>query len=77
MPCEFTINYAGDEIAIAPMKERETATGNSKVRRPLNAWILYRKDWHETVVKENPNVHNNDICKPPIRFQMSTILTFD
>ncbi|TKA65977.1 hypothetical protein B0A55_10879, partial [Friedmanniomyces simplex] len=32
-----------------------------KVPRPPNAFIIYRKDWHSTVVAQNPGVHNNSI----------------
>ena len=33
-----------------------------KVPRPPNAFIIYRKEWHPTVVAENPGLHNNAIC---------------
>ena len=34
-----------------------------KVPRPPNAFIIYRQEWHPKVVEENPDLHNNDICK--------------
>ena len=38
-------------------------SAKDKVPRPPNAFIIYRKEWHPKVVKENPNLHNNEICK--------------
>jgi hypothetical protein len=35
----------------------------SKVPRPANPFILYRKDQHATVVAQNPGLHNNAICE--------------
>jgi hypothetical protein len=40
-----------------------TSKANKKVPRPPNAFIIYRKEWHSTVVAENPGLHNNAICK--------------
>ncbi len=37
--------------------------GSDKVPRPPNAFIIYRKDWHSTILAQNPGVHNNSICK--------------
>lgn len=34
-----------------------------KVSRPPNSFIIYRKEWHPIMVKANPGMHNNDICK--------------
>lgn len=34
-----------------------------KIPRPPNAYILYRKDKHNEVKSENPDLHNNEICK--------------
>ena len=44
-----------------------------KVPRPPNAFIIYRQEWHPKVVKENPNLHNNDICKS--KFKPSHFIT--
>ncbi|KAK5136179.1 hypothetical protein LTR08_004016 [Meristemomyces frigidus] len=41
--------------------EQAPKTAGSKVPRPPNAFIIYRKEWHPRVVKENPGVHNNSI----------------
>ncbi|KAK0256619.1 hypothetical protein LTR91_003986 [Friedmanniomyces endolithicus] len=35
--------------------------GSDKVPRPPNAFIIYRKDWHSTILAQNPGVHNNSI----------------
>ncbi|KAH8884268.1 mating-type protein Mat a-1, partial [Thozetella sp. PMI_491] len=32
-----------------------------RIRRPPNAYILYRKDHHELVKKAFPGIHNNQI----------------
>ena len=37
--------------------------GGEKIKRPRNAFIIYRNEKHSAVVSENPGVHNNDICK--------------
>lgn len=36
---------------------------SSKIPRPPNAFILYRKAHHEAVKVANPGIHNNQICK--------------
>ncbi|KAK4540632.1 hypothetical protein LTR36_009063 [Oleoguttula mirabilis] len=33
----------------------------SKVPRPPNAFIIYRKEWHSRTVAQNPGLHNNAI----------------
>nr|POE98810.1 mating-type m-specific polypeptide mc [Quercus suber] len=38
-----------------------TKAVTSKVPRPPNAFIIYRKEWHSIVAKENRSLHNNDI----------------
>jgi len=35
----------------------------AKVPRPPNAFILYRQHHHPIVKKQNPNIHNNQICE--------------
>ncbi|EMC98166.1 hypothetical protein BAUCODRAFT_67524, partial [Baudoinia panamericana UAMH 10762] len=32
-----------------------------KVPRPLNHFIIYRKEWHPKIVAQNPGLHNNEI----------------
>lgn len=39
------------------------AGGKAKVKRPPNAFILFRKHHHASTVQQHPNLHNNDICK--------------
>lgn len=45
------------------MIESSTTKPKDKVKRPPNAFIIYRKELHPLVVAENPKLHNNDICK--------------
>lgn len=40
----------------------DVAKASKKVPRPPNAFIIYRKEWHPTIVAANPGLHNNDIC---------------
>ncbi|KAG9247394.1 MAT1-2-1, partial [Calycina marina] len=40
-----------------------TAAGKAKIKRPPNAFILYRQHWHPIVVARNPNAHNNQISR--------------
>ena len=41
-----------------------TAAGKeAKIPRPPNAYILYRKERHNTVKEANPGITNNEICK--------------
>lgn len=47
-----------DEVMI----DAAAAKAKKKVPRPPNAFIIYRKEWHPTVVAENPGLHNNAIC---------------
>lgn len=35
----------------------------TKIPRPPNAYILYRKDRHNLVKAANPGITNNEICK--------------
>lgn len=34
-----------------------------KIPRPPNAFILYRQHYHPIIKAQNPQLHNNDICK--------------
>ena len=38
-------------------------SAKSKIPRPPNAFIIYRKKHHGAIVAQNPGVHNNKICK--------------
>ena len=48
----------------ASSAEKKVTKGRDKKKapRPKNAFIIYRKEWHPTVVAENPGLHNNAIC---------------
>lgn len=35
----------------------------SNIARPMNMFVIYRKEWHPKVAAENPGLHNNKICK--------------
>lgn len=37
----------------------------SKIPRPPNAYILYRKERHSMVRDANPGISNNEICMSP------------
>jgi hypothetical protein len=43
--------------------ERGNMVKHTKVLRPPNAFILYRKAHHEAVKAAHPGIHNNQICK--------------
>lgn len=38
------------------------------IKRPPNAWILYRKAHHSNCRKRNPGIKNDDICKYTLEF---------
>jgi hypothetical protein len=46
-----------------PKADKQTKEAKEKIPRPPNAFILYRKDHHERMVKKHPETHNNHICK--------------
>nr|QEJ80709.1 putative MAT1-2-1 protein [Teratosphaeria gauchensis] len=52
-------------MPLGPMPEKPAVpapkNAGSKVPRPPNAFIIYRKEWHPKVVAENPGLHNNAI----------------
>ena len=48
-----------ENISPAPIKRE------AKIPRPPNAFILYRQHFHPSMKKQNPNLHNNEICKAP------------
>jgi HMG (high mobility group) box len=51
---------ASEQAAEATGKDKEK---QAKIPRPPNAFILYRQAYHPLVKAENPEIHNNDICK--------------
>ncbi|KAL2131988.1 hypothetical protein VTI74DRAFT_4320 [Chaetomium olivicolor] len=48
-------------IPIWDPKKKHAPPKVIKIPRPPNAYILYRKDKHNEVKAENPNLHNNEI----------------
>jgi hypothetical protein len=65
----FTVDASANAVTlmpVGPMPEEPAVTApknaGSKVPRPPNAFIIYRKEWHPKVVAQNPGLHNNDIC---------------
>ncbi|KAL2172582.1 hypothetical protein VTG60DRAFT_4701 [Thermothelomyces hinnuleus] len=48
-------------IPIWDPKKKHMPPPEIKIPRPPNAYILYRKDKHNEVKAENPNLHNNEI----------------
>jgi hypothetical protein len=49
----------------------EKISQKDKIPRPPNAFIIFRKYHHSSVVGENPGVHNNVTCK----YQISTSIS--
>jgi len=37
--------------------------GRNKIPRPPNAWIMFRKHFHNAVAEQHPELTNNQICK--------------
>lgn len=44
-------------------RKKTPRKGKSEVPRPPNAFILYRQHHHPVQKANNPDLHNNDICK--------------
>jgi hypothetical protein len=63
----LTEDSASPEVGLDSESEATNSAAQKKAKqkvpRPPNAFIIYRKDWHSTVVGANPGVHNNAICK--------------
>jgi hypothetical protein len=60
------IHVAGQFPVLSLRNKPETESGNggrSRIPRPPNAWIIYRKEHHSIVLAQNPGIRNNDICK--------------
>jgi hypothetical protein len=57
-------------IPIWDPKRKHVPPPQTKIPRPPNAYILYRKDKHNEVKAENPNLHNNEICKLLVLFAL-------
>ncbi|QIW99294.1 hypothetical protein AMS68_004812 [Peltaster fructicola] len=77
LPVTLEINLFANTISAMPVFDSDAevtatsttndspaiSTNKTKIARPQNAFILYRKDWHSVVVAENPHLHNNQISK--------------
>ena len=63
----FVDSFAGRANLEAAILNFATESGPSKkdgkILRPLNAFILFRKELHDIYVAENPGVCNTEICK--------------
>lgn len=54
----------GHDVIIPGVEKPQVKTAKkSKVARPPNAFILYRQSFHPVLKAENPDLHNNQICK--------------
>jgi hypothetical protein len=62
-------------VPIWDPKKKHMPPPEIKIPRPPNAYILYRKDKHCAVKVENPNLHNNEICKSGVLCFMVRELT--
>jgi hypothetical protein len=71
-PIPFTASRQGQRLSAtspdsspatinSPSDTPDNSDKKSKVARPPNAFILYRKHYHPSVKAENPDLHNNDI----------------
>lgn len=41
---------------------------HTKIPRPPNAYILYRRDRHTLVKQQEPHLSNNEVCKAIFRY---------
>ena len=53
----------GHEKVTLLQPKSKAITKKDKVARPPNAFILYRQHHHPIVKSQNPDLHNNQICK--------------
>ena len=49
--------------ASTPQADVTSSSQPEKIPRPPNAFILYRKFHHASILRKNPGIHNNRICK--------------
>nr|QIA97808.1 putative MAT1-2-1 protein [Teratosphaeria destructans] len=63
-----SVNASANTVTLMPlgsMSEQPAVpapkNAGSKVPRPPNAFIIYRKEWHAEIVAQNPTLHNNAI----------------
>ncbi|CAG8455316.1 1531_t:CDS:1 [Cetraspora pellucida] len=57
---DFNFNHTVEQL-LAPCKKTRGKRG--RITRPQNAFILYRKDFHDQIKKENPNATFEQISK--------------
>lgn len=59
------INTSSNVAAQFITKEKSATNKNKKtaIPRPMNKFLIYRKEKHDEIVKSNPNLCNNDISK--------------
>ncbi|KAL8807375.1 MAG: hypothetical protein Q9182_000714 [Xanthomendoza sp. 2 TL-2023] len=56
-----------EKVAVIESKVKAKAEAKKdKIARPPNAFILYRQHHHPLVKSQNPELHNNQICKSSI-----------
>lgn len=60
---ESTQISSPDKRAATNPKSKLAKERLAKVPRPPNAFILYRQDQHPKIKSEQPDIHNNQICK--------------
>lgn len=55
------------DAAVGPVSSSPSSpasvSGKAKIKRPPNAFILFRQAHHAQAVQLNPGLHNNQICK--------------
>jgi hypothetical protein len=51
--------HGSDGAATAFVKKH----ADGKVPRPRNSFLIYRQEHHPVTVRQNPGMHNNEICK--------------
>ena len=65
--------HLGHDAIIPGLEEPRAKTAKkSKISRPPNAFILYRQSLHPLLKAENPELHNNQICKSIKLFRVTS-----
>lgn len=64
---EDQMDQDGDEDE-AEVEADQSPVDTTYIKRPPNAWILFRQAHHSSVAKSNPGANNNTICKQTLRF---------
>jgi membrane-anchored protein YejM (alkaline phosphatase superfamily) len=55
--------FTGPSPPLAANNNNSPAAAKEKIPRPPNAFILYRKFHHPSIVAQHPGIHNNAVCK--------------